>query len=144
MIARGKSLLAEMIKKHFAKVHLLTKDVYIWWFRHNIWVIIPEDSRMGYTMTVHTDLFWECATMSRVSCQILNGWDRDRESWWTGPTVDYMAARVREAIRPVEEEDQGIDDASSHTLVADHTSSGSSNNDDSPSNDPWSDDSASG
>ncbi|KAK1461115.1 hypothetical protein CMEL01_14751 [Colletotrichum melonis] len=84
-----------MIKQYFAEVHLLTKDVYIWWFRHNIWVIIPGDSRMGYAMTVHTDLVRECAKMSRVSCQILNGRDRDRESWWTGHTIDYMAARVR-------------------------------------------------
>ncbi|KAK1516944.1 uncharacterized protein CCOS01_12493 [Colletotrichum costaricense] len=45
-----------MIKQYFAEVRLLTKDVYIWWFRHNIWVIIPEDSRMGYAMTAHTDL----------------------------------------------------------------------------------------
>ncbi|KAK1486350.1 hypothetical protein CTAM01_12231 [Colletotrichum tamarilloi] len=82
-----------MIKQYFAEVRLLTKDVYIWWFRHNLWVIIPEDSRMGYAMTVHTDLVRECAKMSRVSCQILNGWDRDRESWWTGHTIDYMAAR---------------------------------------------------
>ncbi|KAI3539004.1 hypothetical protein CSPX01_09131 [Colletotrichum filicis] len=83
-----------MIKQYFAEVRLLTKDVYIWWFRHNIWVIIPEDSRMGYAMTAHTDLVRECAKMSRVSCQILNGWDRDRESWWTGHTIDYMAART--------------------------------------------------
>ncbi|KAK7458421.1 hypothetical protein Landi51_01244 [Colletotrichum acutatum] len=142
MIARGKSLLAGMIKQYFAEVHLLTKDVYIWWFRHNIWVIIPEESRIGYAMAVHTDLVRECAKMSRVFCQIMNGWDRERESWWTGHTIDYMAARVREAIRPVEEEHQAMDDASSGTLIVDHTGSDSSNNDDIPGNDPSSDDAA--
>ncbi|KAF4782741.1 hypothetical protein HER10_EVM0002424 [Colletotrichum scovillei] len=146
---RGKSLLAEMIKQYFAQVHLLTKDVYIWWFRHNIWVIIPEDSRLGYAMTVHTDLVRECATMSRVFCQIMHGWDRDRGSGWTGHTVDYMAARVREATRPVEEEDQAMDGASSNTLSVDDTSGNPSNNDefpgiDSSSEDPSSDDLASG
>ncbi|KAK1545926.1 hypothetical protein CPAR01_03428 [Colletotrichum paranaense] len=119
-----------MIKQYFAEVHLLTKDVYIWWFRHNIWVIIPEDSRMGYAMTVHTDLVRECAKMSRVSCQILNGWDRDRESWWTGHTIDYMEARVREATRSVEQEDQAMDGVSSDTLSVGNTSGVS------PSNDP--------
>ncbi|KAK1470151.1 hypothetical protein CCUS01_06535 [Colletotrichum cuscutae] len=68
--------------------------------------------------------------MSRVSCQILNGWDRDRESWWTGHTIDYMAARVREAIRSVEQEDQAMDGVSSDTLSVGNTSG------DSPSNDP--------
>ncbi|KXH67172.1 hypothetical protein CSAL01_08612 [Colletotrichum salicis] len=119
-----------MIKKHFSNVRLITKDVYTWWFRHNIWVIVPEDSRKGYAMTTHNNLVWECAIMSRVSCQILNSWDRDEGSWWTGHTVDYMTARIREAIRPVEEVEQEIYGGSSDTLSDDHSSNDSSRNDD--------------
>ncbi|OHE92482.1 hypothetical protein CORC01_12200 [Colletotrichum orchidophilum] len=100
LIARGTPLIAEATSKQFAKIHLLADGTYPWWFRYNIWCLIPEHDREGKPMLTGQDFVRECAVMSRVFCQILIGWERDQGTGWTGNTVmNYMTARLEEGDR---------------------------------------------